>query len=560
MRHITPGRGSSVRTSAALRAPSARAVLAKPNVELIRISGRRVVTASSAVGGGLFPGPDLRVWICFELPDDTLLPDVLCFVDSSSKPAACFGRETLLSPLNRCGTTTGEMGCRLPKLKRSDENSPGKIYSTLKRPQVETKVGLAYTYRFLDFILGKDDGTSMLCISSVRELPGQMLELYQQGFVLAAVHPFVHPSGAEAASAQRMLYRAVLVRLSDSVDRPEAKSDNRLEMEVCLSASQVPGTELIQGYVKRIQDAAEQGIAFVGFVQQPSRAFSVLGQEDPDDLSMSLHSSPSSVQGSKAEQNQDPERQSPLDQQDGQTRDCEFEEALLNEAQAGSAGDGEEELPKGQVSSPPNVLPPAEDPPLEITDNSITPDNNNKATGQDSTKDKESGSSVLRRASPQRRRRSKPEQGFISLLVLRVYEGRCWAVEVQNVYVCVEATAYGVSVGETDLKRNPRQRIRICLCERNFPRGNGSYLPQDKPLFVSPRGARASPLLTLQTVRMKLTKKEGQAPRRVYKGNVRSAPHPTRARNSRVAPAEGEAADGLEVSRKVESGCDSRLR
>ncbi|MFT7805367.1 raftlin-like [Arapaima gigas] len=397
MRHITPGRGSSVRTSAALRAPSARAVLAKPNVELIRISGRRVVTASSAVGGGLFPGPDLRVWICFELPDDTLLPDVLCFVDSSSKPAACFGRETLLSPLNRCGTTTGEMGCRLPKLKRSDENSPGKIYSTLKRPQVETKVGLAYTYRFLDFILGKDDGTSMLCISSVRELPGQMLELYQQGFVLAAVHPFVHPSGAEAASAQRMLYRAVLVRLSDSVDRPEAKSDNRLEMEVCLSASQVPGTELIQGYVKRIQDAAEQGIAFVGFVQQPSRAFSVLGQEDPDDLSMSLHSSPSSVQGSKAEQNQDPERQSPLDQQDGQTRDCEFEEALLNEAQAGSAGDGEEELPKGQVSSPPNVLPPAEDPPLEITDNSITPDNNNKATGQDSTKDKESGSSVLRR-------------------------------------------------------------------------------------------------------------------------------------------------------------------
>ena len=48
---------------------------------------------------------------------------------------------------------TGEMGCGLPRLKRSEE-SPGKIYSTLRRPQVETKVGVAYTYRFLDFLLG----------------------------------------------------------------------------------------------------------------------------------------------------------------------------------------------------------------------------------------------------------------------------------------------------------------------------------------------------------------------------------------------------------------------
>uniref|UniRef100_A0A8C9SFC8 Raftlin-like n=1 Tax=Scleropages formosus TaxID=113540 RepID=A0A8C9SFC8_SCLFO len=251
----------------------------------------------------------------------------------------------------------GEMGCRLPKLKRSDENSPGKIYSTLKRPQVETKVGVAYTYRFLDFILGRDDGTSMLCISSVRELPGQMLELYQQGFVLAAVHPFIHPCSSEPASAQRLLYRA-------------------------------------------IQDAAEQGIAFVGFVQQPSRALNVLGQEDPDEISLSLHSSPSSVQGSKAEQNQDPEQQSPLEEQDLQTeietktRDSEFEEVVLNDTEAqtgntGSTGDRAEELSKGQVSPSPDILPSTDDHPLEITDNNIMPDNNNKATAQEIAKDKE---------------------------------------------------------------------------------------------------------------------------------------------------------------------------
>ncbi|KAG9329683.1 hypothetical protein JZ751_002400 [Albula glossodonta] len=46
------------------------------------------------------------------------------------------------------------MGCGLRRLRRSEESSPGKIYSTLRRPQVETKVGVAYTYRFLDFLLG----------------------------------------------------------------------------------------------------------------------------------------------------------------------------------------------------------------------------------------------------------------------------------------------------------------------------------------------------------------------------------------------------------------------
>lgn len=54
-------------------------------------------------------------------------------------------------------TNRGAMGCGLRKMKpASEENSPGKIYSTLKRPQVETKVGVAYTYRYLDFLIGKD--------------------------------------------------------------------------------------------------------------------------------------------------------------------------------------------------------------------------------------------------------------------------------------------------------------------------------------------------------------------------------------------------------------------
>jgi hypothetical protein len=43
------------------------------------------------------------------------------------------------------------MGCGLNKLEKRDEKRPGNIYSTLKRPQVETKVDVSYEYRFLEF-------------------------------------------------------------------------------------------------------------------------------------------------------------------------------------------------------------------------------------------------------------------------------------------------------------------------------------------------------------------------------------------------------------------------
>lgn len=44
-----------------------------------------------------------------------------------------------------------EMGCGLNKLEKHDDKRPGNIYSTLKRPQVETKIDVSYEYRFLEF-------------------------------------------------------------------------------------------------------------------------------------------------------------------------------------------------------------------------------------------------------------------------------------------------------------------------------------------------------------------------------------------------------------------------
>ncbi|XP_037649583.1 raftlin isoform X2 [Sebastes umbrosus] len=190
------------------------------------------------------------------------------------------------------------MGCRLPKLQKAEERrSPGNIYSTLRRPQVETKVGVAYTYHFLDFLLGKEEVpvSSVLCLSSVRELPVQVRELYAQGFVLVAVHPFVHPCGPRHAHIQRQLHRAVLVRETPSSEKSQLRwARHRLETDVCVAGHQAADPEVIQSYVKRIQDVAEQGVMFVGFLQQPGGGPCYLGHWDPEDLS-SLHSSPSPI-------------------------------------------------------------------------------------------------------------------------------------------------------------------------------------------------------------------------------------------------------------------------
>ncbi|KAM9776760.1 raftlin isoform X2 [Syngnathus typhle] len=135
--------------------------------------------------------------------------------------------------------------------------------------------------------------SSVLCLSSVRELPVQVRELYAQGFVLVSVHPFVHPCGPHHARIQRQLHRAVLVRETPSCHEKRWWK-HRLETDVCAAGHQAADPEVIQNYVKRIQDVAEQGVMFVGFLQQPGGAPCFTTNWDPDELS-SLHSSPSPI-------------------------------------------------------------------------------------------------------------------------------------------------------------------------------------------------------------------------------------------------------------------------
>ncbi|XP_026087763.1 raftlin-like [Carassius auratus] len=208
------------------------------------------------------------------------------------------------------------MGCKLQKPRGSDE-APGKIFSTLRRAQVETHSGVAYTYHFLDFLLGKEEVavSSLLCLSSVRELPLQVCELYQKGFVLAAVHPFVHSCGPASANLQKQLHRAVLIRETNSGSESGLLNwvDPHLTTDVCHLGHQDPDPEVIQGYVKKMQDLADQGDLFVGFLPQPGGGPYFLGHWEPEDLS-SLHSSPCSV-------HQGPPTLSPASEQSQQDRD-----------------------------------------------------------------------------------------------------------------------------------------------------------------------------------------------------------------------------------------------
>ncbi|XP_050988172.1 raftlin isoform X2 [Labeo rohita] len=240
------------------------------------------------------------------------------------------------------------MGCGLRKFRQTEDNSPGKIYSTLKRPQVETKIGFTYTYHHVDFLVGKDDGTSTLCLSSVRELPSQLQDLYQQGFILTAVHPFVHPCGPEPASVQRQLYRAVLIKVSDSWEKNPADFEPyHLKLEECMSADQIPTTEHIQGYVKKIQDAADQGIMFVGFIQEPAGLRPhVLRHGEPEEPSLSLHSSPSSLHGSGLTPSPSPLEEPELGDESGAENEGRNGggEALREDVKSSEGGDGGDDL------------------------------------------------------------------------------------------------------------------------------------------------------------------------------------------------------------------------
>ncbi|KAM4858257.1 raftlin [Urocitellus parryii] len=164
------------------------------------------------------------------------------------------------------------MGCGLNKFEKRDEKRPGNIYSTLKRPQVETKVDVAYEYRFLEFTTlsaAELPRSSAVRLASLRDLPAQLLELYQQGFSLATLHPFVQPTHKQEKMPLEHIFRAILIKKTDRSQKTDLHNEGYiLELDCCSSLDHLTDQKIIPEFIKKVQEAASRGLKFVGVIPQ----------------------------------------------------------------------------------------------------------------------------------------------------------------------------------------------------------------------------------------------------------------------------------------------------
>ncbi|XP_037701389.1 raftlin [Choloepus didactylus] len=164
------------------------------------------------------------------------------------------------------------MGCGLNKLEKHDDKRPGNIYSTLKRPQVETKIDVSYEYRFLEFTTlsaAELPRSSAVRLASLLDLPAQLLELYQQGFSLAALHPFVQLTQEREQTPLEHIFRAILIKKTERSQKTDLHNEGYiLELDCCSSLDHLTDQKIIPEFIKKIQEAASRGLKFVGVIPQ----------------------------------------------------------------------------------------------------------------------------------------------------------------------------------------------------------------------------------------------------------------------------------------------------
>ncbi|KAI4879235.1 hypothetical protein NFI96_012117 [Prochilodus magdalenae] len=160
------------------------------------------------------------------------------------------------------------MGCGLRKLEDPEDSSPGKIYSTLRRPQVETKTDTVYEYVLLDFSL-EGSRPTVQYLSSLCELPQALQPYYTQGYVLVALHPIILSVGRTRSLPCSLLYRAILAR-----PRPSKHAVAMVHSVPMLRVEEwpLPGdsltSETVRALVDRVNSSARGGVRFVGSVLQ----------------------------------------------------------------------------------------------------------------------------------------------------------------------------------------------------------------------------------------------------------------------------------------------------
>uniref|UniRef100_A0A2K5LQR5 Raftlin family member 2 n=1 Tax=Cercocebus atys TaxID=9531 RepID=A0A2K5LQR5_CERAT len=134
------------------------------------------------------------------------------------------------------------MGCGLRKLEDPDDSSPGKIFSTLKRPQVETKTEFAYEYVLLDFTLQE-----VIKINSILCVCVCVCVCYLKGYIVGAILCVCVCVCVCKHLPASYLYRVVLSRLKLSPKNSAAPSGQRRPrlvvcVCVCVCVSQTNDT------------------------------------------------------------------------------------------------------------------------------------------------------------------------------------------------------------------------------------------------------------------------------------------------------------------------------
>ncbi|XP_045150935.1 raftlin-2 isoform X2 [Echinops telfairi] len=163
------------------------------------------------------------------------------------------------------------MGCGLRKLEDPEDSSPGKIFSTLKRPQVETKTEFAYEYILLDFTLQASSNPEVIKIKSVLDIVTKVEDYYLQGYIVGAVHPVIQAVGQQKHLPARSLYRAVLWRTKLSPKHstaPGGQRRARLVIEEFPLTYEMQANDTAKELIGKVNAAAQRGVRFVGFVPQ----------------------------------------------------------------------------------------------------------------------------------------------------------------------------------------------------------------------------------------------------------------------------------------------------
>ncbi|XP_072435044.1 raftlin-2 isoform X4 [Chiloscyllium punctatum] len=161
------------------------------------------------------------------------------------------------------------MGCGLRKLEESDDSSPGKIFSTLKRPQVETKTDISYEYLLLDFTL--DIGSSnpdVIKIPSLLDLNYKLEAYYKRGYVVATIHPTILSVGQRKRSPLSYIYRVILTKIRSSIKKSEQGEPrhSKLVVEEWSVSNQTLSIDVVKGLLDKVNDLTKKGMKFVGFL------------------------------------------------------------------------------------------------------------------------------------------------------------------------------------------------------------------------------------------------------------------------------------------------------